>query len=185
MIFEDKQITLKDGRIATLKSPCVEDAEKMLKYIKKACGETDFLVRYPEEWNNTSIAQEEVWINRLRTSSGTLGITCYLAGEVVGNSEIVFSGNIKSAHRAAIAIAILKEYWNLGLGSAMLAELVAAAQNHGTEIMELEYIEGNDRAKRLYENFGFRVVSKKPNVFKLKDGAYLSEFYMQKYLREL
>lgn len=28
MIFEEKKITLKDGRTAILKSPCVEDAER-------------------------------------------------------------------------------------------------------------------------------------------------------------
>lgn len=41
-----------------MKSPCVEDAEKRLNYIKKSCGETDFLLRYPEEWNIT-VEQEE------------------------------------------------------------------------------------------------------------------------------
>ena len=51
--------------------------------------------------------------------------------------------------------------------------------------MELEFIEGNDRAKHLYEKFGFRVVAEKPNAFKLKDGTYRNEFYMQKYLREI
>lgn len=89
---------------------------------------------------------------------------------------------MKTSHRATIAIAILKDYWNLGIGSAMFEELVADAQKRGTEIMELEFIEGNERAKHLYEKFGFRVVSERPNVFKLKDGTYLSEFYMQKYL---
>ena len=34
MIFEEKTIILKDGRTAILKSPCVEDAEKLLNYIK-------------------------------------------------------------------------------------------------------------------------------------------------------
>ena len=65
MIFEDKQITLKDGRTAILKTPCIEDAEKMLNYIKKSCGETDFLVRYPEEWDISSegIENEKAWIN--------------------------------------------------------------------------------------------------------------------------
>ena len=33
MIFEEKTIILKDGRTAILKSPCVEDAEKLLNYI--------------------------------------------------------------------------------------------------------------------------------------------------------
>ena len=50
---------------------------------------------------------------------------------------------------------------------------------------ELEFIKGNDRARHLYEKFGFRVVSEKPNAFKLKDGTYRNEFYMQKYLREI
>lgn len=184
MVFECKQIILKDGRTAILKSPCVDDAEKMLNYIKKSCGETDFLLRYPEEWNIT-VEQEEAWVNRLRSSSDTLGITCYVDGEVAGNCEISFQSGMKISHRATIAIAILKDYWNLGIGSAMFEELVAAAQKQGTEIMELEFIEGNECAKHLYEKFGFCVVSEKPNAIKLKDGTYLSEFYMQKYLCEI
>lgn len=67
MIFEEKTIILKDGRTAILKSPCVEDAEKLLNYIKKSCSETDFLARYPEEWT-TTIGQEEAWVNRLRSA---------------------------------------------------------------------------------------------------------------------
>ncbi len=181
MIFEEKKITLKDGRAAILKSPCVEDAEKMLNYIRKACGETDFLARYPEEWN-ISVEQEEAWVNRLLASPDALGITCYVNGEVAGNCEISFRGGMKTSHRATIAIAILKDYWDLGIGSAMFEELVAAAQKHGTEIIELAFVEGNERAKHLYEKFGFLVVSEKPDAFKLKDGTYLSEIYMQKYL---
>ena len=89
---------------------------------------------------------------------------------------------MKTSHRATIAIAILREFWALGIGSAMLEELVAAAQKRGTEILELEFVEGNERAKHLYEKFGFRVVSEMPNAFRLKDGTHLSLFYMQKYL---
>ena len=181
MLFEEKKITLKNGQTAVLKSPCVEDAEKMLDYIKKACGETDFLARYPEEWN-ISVEQEEGWINRLRCSPDILAIACYIDGEVAGNCEIRFENSMKTSHRATIAIAILKDYWNLGIGSAMFEELITAAKGRGTEIMELGFIEGNDRAKHLYEKFGFHVVCEKPNVFKRKDGTYQKEFYMQKYL---
>ena len=72
MIFEDKKITLKDGRTAILKTPCIEDAEKMLKYIKKSCGETDYLTRYPEEWDSVSVESEEKWVKNLRESQSTL-----------------------------------------------------------------------------------------------------------------
>lgn len=181
MIFEEKKIILKNGQTAILKSPCVEDAEKMLKYIKKACSETEFLLRYPEEWN-ISIEKEEAWVKRLLAAPDTLDITCYVDGDVAGNCEITFRGGMKTSHRATIAIAILRDFWNLGIGSAMFEELIAAAKERGTEIMELEFIEGNDRARHLYEKCGFHAVCEKPNAFKLKDGTYRKEFYMQKYL---
>lgn len=181
MILEGKTLTLKDGRTAILKSPYIEDAEKLLKFIKRACGETDFLLRYPEEWNTTP-EQEEAWINNLRSSPNTLGITCYIDGEVAGNCEISFRKGLKAGHRSTVAIAILKEYWNLGIGSAMLQELIFAAEKNGSEIMELSFIEGNIRAQHLYEKFDFRIIAEIPNAFKLKDGTYLKEFYMQKIL---
>lgn len=181
MLFEEKKITLKNGTCAILKSPCVEDAEKMLNYIKTACAETDFLTRYPEEWG-TSIADEEAWIRRQRSSPNTLSITCYIGGEIAGNCEINFGSSIKTAHRATIAIAILQDYWGLSLGTILFDELIAAARKREVELLELEFIEGNNRAQHLYEKFGFRIVSQKPNAFKRKDGTYQNEFCMQKYL---
>ena len=65
---------------------------------------------------------------------------------------------------------------------ALFEEMIEASRSHGVSIMELEFTEGNERAKHLYEKFGFRVVSEKPNAFRLKDGRMKSEFYMQKYL---
>ena len=181
MLFEEKKIHLKNGKTADLMSPRATDAEKMLYFVKTACGETDYLLRYPEEWT-MDVEQEKTWINRLRTSPDTMAITCYVAGKVVGNCEIGFKSGMKIAHRASIAIAILKDYWNLGIGSAMMEALIAVARERGTEIVELEFIEGNERAKKLYEKFGFQIVSEKPNAFKLKDGTHLKEFYMQKYV---
>ena len=42
MIFNEKTIVLKNGKTALLKSPEPGDGAKMLDYIKRACGETDF-----------------------------------------------------------------------------------------------------------------------------------------------
>ncbi len=114
-----------------------------------------------------------------------LAITCYIDGEIAGNCEINFRGGIKTAHRATVAIAILKEYWNFGIGSAMFAELISAAESRlETEIVELEFVEGNDRAKALYEKYGFKIVGERPNAFKLKDGRLLKEYFMQKKLKK-
>ena len=44
MIFEEKEIVLKNGKTAILKSPHVADAENMLNYIIKACGDRKSVV---------------------------------------------------------------------------------------------------------------------------------------------
>lgn len=49
-------------------------------------------------------------------------------------------------------------------------------------LVELEFMEGNMRGQRLYEKFGFRIVSEKPNAYRLRDGSLRKEYYMQKYL---
>ena len=103
-------------------------------------------------------------------------------GEIVGNCEINFHGSIKTSHRAVVAISIRQKYWGVGIGSAMFSELINEARKRSIEFMELEFVEGNERGKALYEKFGFEVVSVKPRVCKLKDGTYQNLVYMQKYL---
>ena len=185
MVFEEKKITLKDGRSAVLKTPCAEDAEKLLEYIKQSCGETEFLMRYPEEWESMSVENEAKWIEGRRNARNALVITCYVDDIVVGNCEINFRGGIKTSHRAIVAIAIRKEFWNLGIGSAMFCELITAAEaNPEIELMELEFLEGNERAKALYEKFGFEIVGERPRACKLKDGRMQTEYLMQREMKK-
>ena len=49
MIYETKEIVLKDGTNALFRAPLKEDAEEMLNYLKTVCGETEFLANYPED----------------------------------------------------------------------------------------------------------------------------------------
>ena len=181
MIFEEKRIILKNGINAILKTPETHDAEQLLDCIKIASGETDFLSRCTEDWESFTVEDEEKWISANRESDHNLIIACYIDGKAVGSCDITFFNDMKTSHRAGIGIAILKDYWNLGIGSAMFIELIQTAKKHkGTEIIELEYLEGNERGKALYEKFGFVTVAVKPKICKLKDGTYQNLFYMQK-----
>lgn len=183
MIFEEKKIILKNGQTAILKTPEIEDAQQLLYCIRTASDETPFLSRTAEDWEKTTIESEAKWIQKNRESENDYVITCYIDGVAVGSCEISFFGKGKLGHRAGLGISILKKYWNLGIGSAMFKELMQlAAEHEGTEIVELEFVEGNDRARALYEKFGFKIMATKPNAFKLKDGTYQNVCYMQKYL---
>ncbi len=55
MVFEEIEFKLKDGRNALLRSPSENDAEDMLQFIIKASGETDFLMKFPEEFSEFTL----------------------------------------------------------------------------------------------------------------------------------
>jgi len=78
-----------------------------------------------------------------------------------------------------VAIALLKEYWNQGIGTRLFQEMIRIAEeNENILQMELEFVEGNARARALYEKMGFRIVGITPNAIRLKDGTLLNEYYM-------
>ena len=49
MIIKDIEYKLKDGRNALIRSSKDEDIQGLLDYLYISAGETDFLMRYPEE----------------------------------------------------------------------------------------------------------------------------------------
>lgn len=183
MIFKESKFKLKDGREALLRSPCEEDAEEMLQFIMKASGETEFLLRSPEEWADFSLDQEKAFLNEACCNENSMMIACIVDGRIAGNCQISFSTGMKERHRASVAIALLQEFWNLGIGTKMFEEMIHIARERG-EIrqIELDYIEGNSRARSLYEKMGFRITGVKPDAIRMKDGSFVNEYMMVKKL---
>lgn len=181
MLFEKKSIRLKDGREAILRSPQLEDTSEMLEYIKTTSAETHFLLRCPEECTET-LDQEQAFLQRMIDSPNSLMIVCEVDGKIAGNCQINFNSRLKTSHRASIGIGILKAYWCLGIGTAMFEEMIRIANERGIYQLELEVIEGNERAMGLYRKMGFVVVSAKPDAIRLKDGTLLKEYFMVKKL---
>lgn len=181
MEYKSKKINLKNGHSAILRTPCTNDAAELIAYMKTVFGETEFLMRYPEEFT-TSVGDEVKILKRLEASETNLMICCEVDKKLAGNCQLSFNQNIKTAHRATVAISVLKDYWGLGIGTALFEEMIGIAKNKGILQMELEFIEGNERAKRLYEKMGFAIVAEKPNAIRLKDGTMLKEYFMIKYL---
>ncbi len=179
MIVEKKEIILKDGIKAILRSARDEDIPGMLEYLYISAGETDFILRYPEECGKYTAEGEKELFDRVNASDNEAMIVCLVDGKVAGNCQIVWKTGIKTRHRAQVAIALLKEFWNLGIGTAMFTEMIDIVRSNPDIIqMELEFIEGNTRARALYEKMGFRITGVKPNAIRLKDGTLLNEYQM-------
>ena len=179
MRIKDIEFSLKDGRTAILRSPCDDDIQGMLDYLYVSSGETEFILRYPEECSKYTPECEKELFDRMNDSENEAMIVCTVDGKIAGNCAINWKTGMKTRHRAMVAIALLKEYWNLGIGTRMFEEMIRIAKSNPDIIqMELDFVEGNSRARALYEKMGFRITGVKPDAIRLKDGMLLNEYSM-------
>lgn len=183
MLFKEKEVKLKNKQIALLRSPLPIDALAMLSFLKKCNSETLFLLRYEEECCET-VEQEAIFLKSINESEYELMILCLIDGEIVGNSYISFQRWLKTKHRASLSIAIKRQFWGLGIGTMLINEMVSIAKQANIQQLELEFIEGNQRAQYLYEKMGFQMIAEKPDAYRLKDGTRLKEYMMIKRLDE-
>lgn len=179
MLIKDFEFTLKDGRTAIIRSPKDEDIQGVLDYLYISSGETDFILRYPEECTKYTAEGEKQLFDRMNAADNETMLVCIVEGKVAGNCQITWSNGIKTRHRAHVAIALLKEFWNLGIGTRLFQELIRIAEeNENILQMELDFVEGNSRARALYEKMGFKITGVKPDAIRLKDGTLLNEYSM-------
>lgn len=182
MTIEDKEVILKNGQKCILRSPKLDDAEQLIDYLKVSAGETDFLLKYPEEVNIT-VEKEKDILQWSIDSKRDLMIIAEVDGKVVGNCSFSPIGQkMRIRHRCSIGIALYEKVWGLGIGTALLSLLIENAIKCGYEQMELDVVSRNDRAIKLYEKMGFVKCGNKPKAMRHKDGTYDDEIMMVKQL---
>jgi len=183
MIFTPVTFALKDGRSAILRSPDPQkDAADLVQYLYDTAADTPFVLRTPEEIRYT-VEGEEHFLQNVVDSPNDCMILCEVDGHIAGNCHLSFNTRIKTRHSCSVAIALRKAYWGQGIGTAMFAAMEALArQREGVLQMDLEFIEGNTRARALYEKMGFRIVGLHPDAIRQEDGTMCALFAMQKKL---
>ena len=185
MVIDDVKFLLKDGREAVLRSPREEDVESTLEYLRTSAGETEFILRYPEECSKYTPEGERTLFEQKNASPNEAMLMCVVDGRVIGNCEISFYRGMKTKHRAAVAIALISEFWNQGIGTKMFEEMIRLAEEREEVMqMELEFVEGNTRARHLYEKMGFRIAGVHPNAIRLKDGRLLNNYLMIREMKQ-
>ena len=182
MYFPEKEVKLKDGRTAVLRSAKPEDAADCLEYLRVTAAETPFLLREPEE-NDMTIEMEEAFLRARLNDPDSLMLIARIDGEYAGNCGLVSLGDkLRIRHRCSMGIALYQKFCDNGLGRIMIDTVVEVARKLGYEQMELEVVEGNDRAKHVYESLGFTAYGVRPHSMKYKDGTYRDETLMVKML---
>lgn len=144
-------------------------------------------------WTNPAVARHtnhypslEVSFYRERYNKSDAGLYRYAAIAVheddsrktVGNINIKQSQNARLIHSAWLGMAILPEYWGIGIGTKLMETAVDLVDNWlGLRRLALEVHPDNPTAIRLYKKFGFEFEGTK-RLYSFGDGRWTDAHFM-------
>lgn len=174
----DKIINLKNGKEALLRNGEFADGEAVFVNFNETHAETDYLLSYPDE-NSFDAQQEAEFLKEKTESPNEIEIVAVVDGVVAGTAGIEAVGaKYKLKHRAELGIAILKEYWGLGIGKALMETCIECAKDAGYTQLELNVVAENERAVSLYKKMGFVEYGRNPRGFNSRVSGYQEVVYM-------
>ncbi len=177
-----KHIVLKNGQRCTLRNATSRDGQAALDIYILTHAQTDDLACYPEEIHLTAREQAEC-LQAKTDSDNEIELLAEIDGKIVGAAGIEQkSPQVKLKHRCEMGISIDKDYWGLGIGSALTEACIACAKRAGYEQIELAVIAANDRAIRMYDKAGFAAFGRNPRGLKSRLTGYQEVIYMRKEL---
>lgn len=148
------------------KASC-EDAKAILEYMKQIGMETDNLT-FGAEGLPSTIEEESAYIEKLKNSRDDVMFLAKDNGRIVGDASLNRLPR-RMNKRGDFGIAVIKEYWNKGVGSQLLSKIVDFAKENSFEIIDLQVRSDNLAAIHLYEKFGFQKIGTHPAFFKIGD----------------
>lgn len=178
MIYS-QTVTLKNGKEALIRNGVAEDGEAVFENFNFTHAQTDFLLSYPDE-NSYDPEQEARFLAEKTLSPNEIELVAVIDGRVAGTAGIEAVGTkYKVRHRAEMGISILREYWGLGLGRALMNACIDCAKDAGYTQLELNAAAENERALSLYRSLGFIEYGRNPRGFNSRLSGYQELVYMR------
>ncbi|MGB4661849.1 MAG: GNAT family N-acetyltransferase [Mobilitalea sp.] len=176
------EYVLKNGKSVTIRGPVVKDAEDIISLITTADQETLFLARNPGEFKPTLEKEQSIITGVLNSIDSSWFIAEY-EGKIVGQSSVgLIRGYQRYRHRAGVAFVLLEEYCNIGIGGKMMEECLKWCKDNKVTQVELDVVKNNERALKMYQDFGFEIIGTIPNALRYIDGTFVDEYAMVKFL---
>ena len=143
------------------------DAEQLIEYLKQVGGETDNLT-FGAEGLPFTVEAEAEYLACLQESNDDIMLLAKEGSKIVGSASLNRLPR-RMSHRGDIAVSVLKEYWNRGIGKRLIAELVEFAKKNKFAVIDLQVRSDNLGAIHLYEKMGFEKLGTHPAFFKIND----------------
>lgn len=173
-----EKLTLRNGQECILRNATADDAKAIKEHRIIVAGETDYMLRYPDELTMTE-EEEAKTLEKKENSPDELMLMAEIDGKLAANAGIYPIGRFdRIKHKADFGVSVKKAYWGMGLGTIMLERMITLAREAGYEKLNLEVIEGNEKAIRMYQKYGFKLYGTEEKGFRYRDDTYATILYM-------
>ncbi|PIO83857.1 GNAT family N-acetyltransferase [Loigolactobacillus backii] len=164
----------------TIRQAIPTDAAEIMKVMAKLGQETSYLLVDGNNDGMTEAFEQEQLADIYASTNNTLIVA--LAGkQIIGIARVIAGQEAPIQHIGELGISILQAYWGLGLGSAMMAELISWAEKESIlRRLELTVQARNERAIHLYQKFDFQVEGKLERGFYDEQAGFLQVLLMAK-----
>jgi len=174
--------SLRNGKTVIIRKPTIEDAEALIAVMTIADTETLFLARNPGEFSAT-VDQEKKKIESVLSDNDAEWFVAEYENKVIGQCSVgLVRRSARYRHRAEVAFVILQDYCNLGIGGKMMEECISWCRKMGVMQMELDVVKNNEKALKMYKDFGFEIIGIREHALRYQDGSYADEYLMVKKL---
>ncbi len=146
-----KRFVTKDGQKVWLRPAIEEDAANLIQGVDSVARELVYFIRSRFEMD---VDKEKAFIAKARRE-GNLMLVAILDGKLIGWVTLFRAQAEFLRHTAELGMGIMHSYRGIGIGTALMDYVLTWAAEHGIENVHLGVRVSNDRAKALYEKFGF------------------------------
>lgn len=179
MIVNPKEFTI-NGLCFTIRSAMEQDATSLSEVRVQIDGETENLDReqgeaYIDEAGFKQIIKED------SEQYNHLFLVAVVNDRIVGFSRCEGKQLTRTSHKVEFGVCVLKEFWGYGIGKKFLEESVHWADANGIKKMNLNVLETNDKAIKLYQKYGFEVEGILKRDKRLSDGNYYDTVLMGRF----
>ena len=166
-----KTLTIPDNLSLVISKASVDDAAKIINFLNKVGGETDFLTFGANEFPLT-VEQEKETIVECLERNICLMLIAKVGDEIVSQLFLQRSNKQRLAHISDIAVSVSKDFWGKSIGKHMMLTAIEWAKQNKITKIQLQVQADNDRAVQLYKNLGFNIEGKITRATKINENYH-------------
>jgi ribosomal protein S18 acetylase RimI-like enzyme len=164
------EIHLKNGHTLELRSPEPEEAGPMLEFLRTLFHESSENLSWPaDHFDSVPEEEEQAALQKFCDSPTSFMLAAFDGVRPVGNVTCQALWPWVSWHCADLGIGVLKEFQNLGLGTALLGQCLDQAVKIGIWNLRLTVRSFNRPGVKLYERLGFERVGTYKSIARVGD----------------